>query len=204
MSSLKIADANIVRNIGLHGPPPLSPCTDGSTDLDSTANQSHTTFHTTDTDVEAINQNIQLSKQFYHVDRNATMSALSDADWNDAGKPGVRSRLIQTYYDVMRSARESSSDGSDITMLGYGKEALQDCDEDAKEFDLGLFDSLKRRDSQWSMRSPHRKHSDLDDWEYLEHVEDEDSDGDEVEVDGGVALTEEAVETHTPDIITHA
>jgi len=201
--TLRIADVSIVRNIGVHSPPPLSPShTDGSTDFPSTANESYTTVHTTDTDLETINQHVTLAKSFYKVERDPAADAMFSPDQIQSRKPGLRSTLMQAYYDVLRSKRRASSDGSNITIVGRDKEVLEDHDEDAEEFDQGLFKPRSRLNGQWSPPASYRRQHDLDHREDLQHMENGDSSGDEVEVDGGVALTEEAVETHTPDIIT--
>jgi hypothetical protein len=56
-----------------------------------------------------------------------------------------------------------------------------------------------------SPESPRGSETDIDDSRELgSSFRDDSSEGSEVEVEGGVALTEQAVEEHIPDIITQA
>ncbi|KAF2104414.1 hypothetical protein NA57DRAFT_51241 [Rhizodiscina lignyota] len=118
------------------------------------------------------------------------------------GLSSSRTQLKRTLSDILRDKRlSSSSDQSNVTLPLEGTGALRDLDECAEDFDISLFRKINRGDTLSPLtHSLRRSTTRLP----LRPIAFEDASfyGEEVEVDGGVALTEEAVETHTPDIIT--
>ncbi|KAI9698801.1 MAG: hypothetical protein M1836_003911 [Candelina mexicana] len=112
----------------------------------------------------------------------------------------VKTNMKKAFKGLMSNRRvsqtesESSESGISInTDIGRRLPVLDEgLDEDAEEFDIGLWrernDEILRDAARVSLPG-------------AEHGEEEDFGDGEVEVDGGVAVTEEAVEMHAADII---
>jgi hypothetical protein len=139
----------------------------------------------------------------------------------------TRQGLRSAFQGFFRPSRESSSSGSNIT-LPLARTSVARSSDDIPavgEFDMGALRRVRRQKERNDLRygrhsdrmegvssvsSSKRDHSQLDDDEKGESCSSSNftiysggSKGSEVEVEGGVALTEEAVGTSTPDIISN-
>ena len=140
----------------------------------------------------------------------------------------TRQGLKSAVQGIFRSGRESSSSGSNVTLPLPRTGTVRDLNEPQSvgEFDLGALRRVRRQKERYELRngtytggyegvsrapghaaSVSSHTGDGDSGEETGSSESDlsvyscASEGSEVEVDGGVALTEEAVETHTPDIL---
>lgn len=179
------------------------------------------TIKTTQSEIEDINESRRHRRRFYKMGHRSSGSISRDLSLLPLF---TRRGLKSAFQRFFRSSRESSSSGSNITLpLARTNVARSSDDVPAVgEFDMGALRRVRRQKDQNDLRNGtytgdiegvngplHRKrgHSQLDDEEESSSstgytVNSGTSEGSEVEVDGGVALTEEAVETHTPDIIS--
>jgi hypothetical protein len=136
----------------------------------------------------------------------------------------TRQGLKAAFQGIFRSSRESSSEGSNITIPLPRTGTVRDSNHshDIGDFDLPALRKVRRQKERNEIKngtyvagfesvqssasaSSHHAHgtqeasSSSSESDFSVHSCA--SEGSEVEVEGGVALTEEAVETHTPDIL---
>lgn len=219
--------ASKLRSIGLQpnpAPPThtVSPSTvPTSTNLTS-SRASVVTFQTTQTDIDDLSAMRLPLRRFYNLGHRSSQDVTRDLS-KSRGPPGFRG-LKSAIQGIFRPSRESSSSGSAISLPLPRTGTARDLSKgDAiREFDVGTLRRVRRqkdRHDQKNGRNADQIERSKPE-EITTHVEggkevaedlDSDSDctvyscvseGSEVEVDGGVALTEEAVQTHTPDILT--
>ncbi|KAF1968918.1 hypothetical protein BU23DRAFT_255591 [Bimuria novae-zelandiae CBS 107.79] len=216
-SSIKLEDLTPSTLLSASGFSDVSP---------STPSQSSTlTYKTTQSEIDSLNTTRRRRRRFYTMGHRS--SGEISRDLTHQMTLFSRQGLKDAFKGVFRAAeRESSSSGSNITLpmprtaaaRGYGGAASMG------EFDLGALHRVKRQKERCDLRhaSSHgtcsttcevangglrRQRSSRTDGESDSSgsrvsVYSCASEGSEVEVEGGVALTEEAVERHTPDIIS--
>lgn len=206
----------------------------------TTSGSSELTFKTTQTDLDNICAQRRPRRRFYRIGHRSSGEIARDLT---RLPPLLTPHGLKTAVQgIFRPSRESSSEGSNITLplprTGTGRNA--NGTENVGEFDLGALRRVRRQKERNEVKngtyaggfedvsvSPltlaHGTFVSASASVSL-HVEDGDGDGDgaknvgtfdssevsvyscvskgsEVEVNGGVALTEEAVETQTPDIL---
>ncbi|OCK82347.1 hypothetical protein K432DRAFT_225425 [Lepidopterella palustris CBS 459.81] len=196
VKNLPSSNVYILRTIGLRQPPQKRHLTDESPALLASSTSQYT-FKSTQSERDDINQI-----------RRAM---------------GWRNSLKNTFHIVFKTGRESSSEGSNITLPLPGTGKHRPLDEDARDFDLNplkrirshrrrtlevtgtgsldVIDGVEVSNGEGSSETS-EEHQDTSSTSSDYSAYSAMSEGSEVEVDGGVALTEEAVEMHTPDIIT--
>lgn len=182
------------------------------------------TFKTTQTDMDELDQTRRHRRRFYKIGQRSSGDIARDLSRLPLF---CRQGLKTAIQGIFRSSRDSSSDGSNITlpMPCTGRVRDANLSDGMGEFDMGALRRVRRQKERNDLR-----HGTCDGGfegvtapaglkrTYSVHVggdEEDDSssssdftvyscasEGSEVEVSGGVALTEEAVETHTPDILT--
>lgn len=214
---LPIGNVNVLRNIGLRQPPRRHLLTDGPADVLS-GSASQFTIQTTQSERDDLSRIRQSARNFYKLG-SRSLAELR----NEFQMAGLQKSLKNAFHNVFRTGRESSSEGSNITLPLPGTGKHRKLDQNAGEFDLGLLKRIRsvrrralevaRNDSMPIVEVVEGNEEDYvaeTNGDSLDSSEDSSdysaysgsSEGSEVEVDGGVALTEEAVEMHTPDIIT--
>ncbi|KAF2188974.1 hypothetical protein K469DRAFT_724288 [Zopfia rhizophila CBS 207.26] len=236
---LPTKDLRTMKTIGLRTPPLLSPQTvssapklrlkqhfTDSTDITSDR-ASQFTFMTTQSDMDELSQMRRPRRRFYNLSTRD-----SSEIQHDLAVMGWRKGLKNAFQGIFRPSRESSSEGSNITLPLARTGTHRNVDQKTSDFDLG---SLKRvRAQKEKVDAAHMEEkaeaealrgmqvetimdATVNPSYRLGNVDDHSNSssefsvysaaseaGSEVEVQGGVALTEEAVETHTPDILRAA
>ena len=205
-------------------PSTLPTATESALDSDSAPSRSSVvTFKTTQSDVDNIDESRRHRRRFYKMGHRSSGSISRDLSRLPFF---TRQGLKSAFQGFFRPSRESSSSGSNIT-LPLARTSVARSSDDIPavgEFDMGALRRVRRQKERNDLRNGtytggmegvngplqrKRKHSQLDEGVERRSSSSSDysvysgaSEGSEVEVDGGVALTEEAVETHTPDIIS--
>jgi hypothetical protein len=203
-----------------------------STDAPHTAltasDSSERTFKTTQTDIEELHALRRPRRRFYNMGHRSSGEIARDL--SNMPPPLTRQRLKTAIQSIFRPGRDSSSSGSMITLPVPRTGTVRDSSiaQPVGEFDIGALRRVRRQKERNELRngtyiggfedvvatvpalakedttqSSHgsdgecsrSSESDLSAYSCV-------SEGSEVEVKGGVALTEEAVESHTPDILT--
>jgi hypothetical protein len=187
------------------------------TALSNTTDSSELTFKTTQTDIDEISAQRRPRRRFYKMGRRSSGEI---ARVLTRGSPRLTAQgLKSAVQSIFRPGRESSSSGSNITLPLPRTGTARDVGGSASvgEFDLGALRRVRKQ----------KERNDIRNGTYTGGYEDVTSataeagdgvgensseesefsvytfatdDGDAMEVDG-VALTGEAVETHTPDIV---
>jgi len=213
LSDLHIADAAIVRKIGERETRvwTVHPMDSSFSDTECDSSRSTTTIHTSASEecVE-VKDRVRRSRGFYGLGRTTTNSTEATTPERSGISAGLKARYQRLKHKWRRNQiADSSSDVSRVTLPLSGTGALRSFTQPAADFDLNHLrqqtstapaaqkQSIGRTASTDAMR-----HDSFGLVEVPEKQEDHDLDGSEVSVDGGVALTEEAVEMHTPDLIT--
>ncbi|KAF2489734.1 hypothetical protein BU16DRAFT_622362 [Lophium mytilinum] len=201
---LPVVSAEIVRNIGLRPRQHRLLSEEFYASFDS--QYTITTTHSEQEDLHILRQG---PRDFYKLG-----SGPSNELKREFQKISLRSSLMQAFNSLFRPSRDPSSDGSTITLpLARTGRHRGGWTDETDDFDLG---SLKRVRShrrlvieQESSRTTSGFTSDISEDDHLDASSSDAyseysslSEGSEVEVDGGVALTEESVEKHIPDILT--
>jgi hypothetical protein len=183
------------------------------------------TYKTTQSEIDTLNTTRRHRRRFYRMGQRS--SGELGRDLSRQMPLFSRQGLMEAFKGVFRvAARDSSSSGSNITLPLPHTAAARDAGDLAAmgEFDMGALRRVKRQKDRFDLRQDHengarafehkipnsvlsRQSSGTSDCESnssgsMISVYSCVSEGSEVEVEGGVALTEEAVETHTPDIIS--
>ncbi|KAH9877868.1 hypothetical protein J1614_003085 [Plenodomus biglobosus] len=177
------------------------------------------TFQTTQSDVDEISAQRRPRRRFYTMGRRTSgdiardLSRLPSFFSSEALKVAVQS--------IFRSGRESSSSGSNVTLPLPRTGTARDLDEQSTvgEFDIGALRRVRRQKERNDIKNgtyiggfedveedieAHSRHQSF----LEEHDESSEKysvyscveEGSEVEVEGGLALREETVEMHTPDL----
>ncbi|CAA9959703.1 hypothetical protein PTMSG1_03113 [Pyrenophora teres f. maculata] len=187
----------------------------------STASTSSSlTFKTTQTDIEEISAQRRPRRRFYKMGRRSSADIARDLSRTTAlfTPQGLKTAV----QGIFRPGRESSSEGSNITLplarTGTVREDLGD--ESMGEFDLGALRRVRKQKERNELRNGTYTGGFEDVGLHTAGVVDSESgsnsisttdsefsvysfatdEGGEIKVNG-VALTEEAAETHTPDIV---
>ncbi|KAF1960979.1 hypothetical protein CC80DRAFT_404224 [Byssothecium circinans] len=232
ISTLTIKSAEVARTIGLRKPVPpptpleLSPL---STDMIYSTNPpssecSVVTFRTTQSDIDNLASKSRHRRRFYKLGYQSSGELARDLS---RLRMFSRDGLKTAFQGIFRQSRESSSEGSNITLPLSRTGMARDVNGGSSmgEFDIGALRRVRRQKERNDLRngisggfedvslppSAHQQRQGhvAESEEGSTSTRDSDftvysciSEGSEVEVDGGVALTEEAVETHTPDILS--
>ncbi|KAA8618586.1 hypothetical protein PtrSN002B_008369 [Pyrenophora tritici-repentis] len=187
----------------------------------STASTSSSlTFKTTQTDIEEISAQRRPRRRFYKMGRRSSADIARDLSRTTAffTPQGLKTAV----QGIFRPGRESSSEGSNITLplarTGTVREDLGD--ESMGEFDLGALRRVRKQKERNELRNGTYTGGFEDVGLHTAGIVDSGSgsnsisttdsefsvysfatdEGGEIKVNG-VALTEEAAETHTPDIM---
>ena len=184
------------------------------------------TYKTTQSEVDSLDATRSHRRHFYRMGRRSSYEIARDVSRLPRSRRGLKS----TLQAIFRSSRESSSSGSNITLPMPRTAAARDAENNVsmREFDMGALRRVKRQKEQNDLKkgtcmgdiegipehpfmhdlvqetvtvrtSPVDEDSDCSNSDYSVYTSM--SEGSEIEVEGGVALTEEAVETHTPDLV---
>ncbi|OCL15403.1 hypothetical protein AOQ84DRAFT_435023 [Glonium stellatum] len=216
-AALPVGNANVLRSIGLKQPPQKHLLTDESAEVLS-GSASQCTIQTTQSERDDLSRIRQSARYFYNKLGSRSLTELR----KEFQVAGFRNSLKNAFHNLFRMGRESSSEGSNITLPLPGTGKHRNLDQNVGEFDLSLLKRIRsvgrrtleaaQNDSMPIVEAIEGKEDGIAETngDSLDSSEDSSdysaysglSDGSEVEVDGGVALTEEAVEMHTPDIIT--
>ncbi|KAK7190482.1 hypothetical protein PSPO01_03457 [Paraphaeosphaeria sporulosa] len=184
------------------------------------------TYKTTQSEIDTLNTTRHHRRRFYKMGHRS--SGELGRDLSRQMPLFFRQGLKEAFKGIFRAtARDSSSSGSNITLpMPHTAAARDTADVTAMgEFDMGALRRVKRQKDRFDLRQGHgngvgaseqdaqncvlrrdmssRSDGESDSSGSMASVYSCVSEGSEVEVDGGVALTEEAVETHTPDIISN-
>ncbi|KAF2787042.1 hypothetical protein K505DRAFT_422025 [Melanomma pulvis-pyrius CBS 109.77] len=206
--------------------------TDLSTDITTPALRSSrasiVTFKTTQTDMDELSAMRRPRRRFYNLGHRSSQDIARDLTNLPLFGGITRQGLKSAIQGIFRPSRDSSSSGSNITLPLPRTGTARDLSEAnaVREFDVGTLRRVRRQKERNDLRNGtyvggfegvgstlrHRMEQSTADIDGAgDESEDSESDftvyscaseGSEVEVDGGVALTEEAVETHVPDILT--
>jgi hypothetical protein len=208
---------------------PISPLTStswaASTDAPPTASTTSTssnlTFKTTQTDLDVISAQRRPRRRFYKIGFRSSGDIARDLSRQSTRL--TRQGLKTAFQGIFRPSRASSSAGSNITLPLPRTGMVRDSNtsRDVGDFDLPSLRKVRRE----------KERNEIKHGVYLGGCEgvhtdpavqsaatfppsaadmkcggfvagsNHSMDRSEVEVDGGVALTEEAIETHTPDIL---
>jgi hypothetical protein len=196
-------------------PPTASTNTSAASDL---------THKTTQTDLDAISAQRTPRRRFYKVGHRS--SGDIGRDLSRQPIPLTRQGLKTAMKGIFRSSRDSSSSGSNITLPLPRTGTVRDLDDsqgDVGDFDLPVLRKVRLEKEKVEAKngvygggfedvhingsaSGHttRPHIAFKPANFGDKHGSESIHGSEVEVEGGVALTEEAVEKHTPDILRDA
>jgi hypothetical protein len=183
------------------------------------------TYKTTQSEIDTLNTTRHHRRRFYKMGHRS--SGELGRDLSRQMPLFFRQGLMEAFKSVFRvAARDSSSSGSNITLPLPHTAAARDAGDVAAmgEFDLGALRRVKRQKDHFDLRHDHKSSARASEHNMPDSVLRQQSssridcesdssgsmisvyscvsEGSEVEVEGGVALTEEAVETHTPDIIS--
>ncbi|KAF2676458.1 hypothetical protein K458DRAFT_321916 [Lentithecium fluviatile CBS 122367] len=204
-------------------PSTLPTSTDYTLDSASTTSRSSAlTFKTTQSDMDDLDETRRHRRRFYKMGHRSSGSISRDLNRLPLF---TRQGLKSAFQGLFRPSRESSSSGSNITLPMPRTSFARSLDDipAVGEFDMGALRRVRRQKERNDLRNG--MHADeiegvrvrlYGQTRHARSVEEDEggstsseytvyscgSEGSEVEVDGGVALTEEAVETHTPDIIS--
>lgn len=190
MDMLPVMDARLLHNIGLRMSP-LKTSGAGSSGSSSISTSSSSEYSSEDGDVA---EGVSLTREQSNGGVSTTASEPPD---------GVVRPLQRALTSIIRNGQgESFHRHSSVTLPLEGTGALRSFDEDPQEFDLALFRSLEFNSTPIGPLTQASQTSSLTSEEQRDLDDAFTPEGEEVGVEGGVALTEEAVETHTPDIIT--
>ncbi|KAJ8105325.1 hypothetical protein OPT61_g10246 [Boeremia exigua] len=201
--------------------------TDAPHTASTTSDSSELTFKTTQTDVDELRALRRPRRRFYNIGHRSSSEIARDL----SRLPSLlsRQRLKTAVHAIFHPGRDSSSSGSMITLpvprTGTVREST--ATRPVGDFDLGALRRVRRQKEMNEIRNgtyvggfedvgtlratarqnpatpPHGNDGDGScssdsNFSVYSCV----SEGSEVEVEGGVALTEEAVESHTPDILS--
>ncbi|KAF2632984.1 hypothetical protein BU25DRAFT_427760 [Macroventuria anomochaeta] len=192
----------------------------------TTSESSELTFKTTQTDVDELRALRRPRRRFYNIGHRSSGEIARDL----SRIPPLLSRqgLKFAIQGIFHQGRDSSSSGSMITLPVPRTGTVRDSSaaRPVGDFDIGALRRVRRQKERNELRngtyvggfedvgttphtakqgtahSPHASDgegscSSESDFSVYSCI----SEGSEVEVEGGVALTEEAVESHTPDIL---
>ncbi|KAF2468754.1 uncharacterized protein BDR25DRAFT_372597 [Lindgomyces ingoldianus] len=216
VSMLPTKSASILKTIGLlttptdndPSPVPLhQPSSTDSTTL-TTSRLSVLTFRTSQTDISELRRMHRPRKRFYNLGARNSASIADSLSKQLSWRAGLKTAI----QGIFKSTRESSSEGSTITLPVSRMSTVRHGIKELGDLDLGSLRHVKRQKDRMDMRNEVgieategvRRHSVDDGSESASELtvySRASEAGSEVEVEGGVALTEEAVETHTPDIL---
>lgn len=188
----------------------------------TTSSSSSLTFKTTQTDIEEISAQRRPRRRFYKMGRRSSIDIARDLSRTTS--LFTPQGLKIAVQGIFRPGRESSSDGSNITLplprTGTVREDLGD--ESMGEFDLGALRRVRKQKERNELRNgtytggfedvglhttgvtfgagsgENSISATESEFSVYSFATDE---GGEMKVNG-VALTEEAAETHTPDLVT--
>ncbi|KAL5120023.1 hypothetical protein ACEQ8H_002121 [Pleosporales sp. CAS-2024a] len=192
----------------------------------STSSASELTFKTTQTDLDAISNQRHPRRRFYRLGRSTSGDIAPNLyrQSHRLSRQGLKSAL----HGIFRSNRYSSSEGSNITLPIPRTGTVRNSSEvpDIGDFDLPALRKVGKEQERMDFRhgasavgfehGPSRSSETMskavaedeaasptgDLADSADSVMDScESRGSEVQVEGGLALTEEAVDTHTPDIL---
>lgn len=191
---------------------------------ESSSGSSDLTFKTTQTDIDDISAQRQPRRAFYGRGRRSSSELVVEVD--RLSKMLTRGGLKNIVKNFFRSGREPSSANSNVTLPLPRTGTVRDLVESpsVREFDVGALRRVRRQKERIEVRdgtytsgfedvAHPRTTSNADAHTVLQDIHDTEptdslvssyefaSEGGEVEVEGGVALTEEAVVEHTPDIV---
>lgn len=183
------------------------------------------TYQTTQTEMDSLSKTRRHRRRFYKMGRRSSDEIGRDLlhQMSVFTRHGLREALKGVFRP---SERESSSSGSNITLPMPRTAAARDAGDVSLmgEFDMGALHRVRRQKERYDLRHVSEHGSCSTGCEHESgslnqqcsiRATDGDSEcsgsrisvysctseGSEIEVEGGVALTEEAVEMHTPDII---
>lgn len=183
------------------------------------------TYKTTQSEIDTLNTTHRLRRRFYKMGHRS--SGELGRDLSRQMPVLFRQGLKDAFKGMFRAtARDSSSSGSNITLPMPHTAAARDSTDShtVGEFDMGALRRMKRQKDRFDLRRESKygagatRHDDRNCalGQRLSSTSTSDeassssssdisvyscvSEGSEVAVEGGVALTGEAVETHTPDI----
>ncbi|KAH3979326.1 hypothetical protein HBI82_103960 [Parastagonospora nodorum] len=189
----------------------------------STSTASGLTFKTTQTDLDEISAQRHPRRRFYMMGHRNSKDIARDLSRQSyrLSRQGLKSAL----QGIFRPNRDSSSEGSNITLPVPHTGTVRNSSEahDIGDFDLPALRKVRKEKERIDvmagtdiltyenapMISPIGASNNVRNEHSSNEMTTSDnvtmyscvSRGSEVEVEGGVALTEEAVETHTPDIL---
>jgi hypothetical protein len=195
----------------------------------STSSASDLTFKTTQTDLDVISAQRRPRRRFYKIGHRNSGDIARDLSRQPTLR--TRHGLRTALQGIFRSNRDSSSSGSNITLPVPRTGTVRNSSEsqDVGDFDLPALRKVRREKERIEWKEGTYMVGDEDvlmhqsdvsasatGRAYDEHAAHEASssdesdisthsyasEGSEVVVHGGVALTEDAVQTHTPDILT--
>ncbi|KAF2635285.1 hypothetical protein P280DRAFT_412071 [Massarina eburnea CBS 473.64] len=231
MDHLTTKSAQVVRSIGLAKPSLPQPTHDLTHHLspsysdiisDTPSQDSVLTFRTTQSDIDNIDSTHRHRSRFYKMGYQSSGDIASDL----SRLPLFSRHILKTAFQgIFRPSRQSSSEGSNITLPMSRTGTARDLGSQSSmgEFDMGALRRVRKQKERNDLRygigggfedlsrsaDAHQQgasnegedcsaSSSVSDFTVYSCV----SEGSEVEVEGGVALTEEAVGTNTPDIIS--
>jgi hypothetical protein len=187
----------------------------------NTSSASDLTFKTTQTDLEAISAQRRPRRRFYKMGHRTSDDIARDLSRQPTRDLLTRQGLRAALQGIFWSNRDSSSSGSNITLPFPRTGTVRNSSDaqDVGDFDLPALRKVRREkeriEAQKGMHTVAYEDvegtassSAASSAEGASSSEDSGcslascaSNGSEVVVEGGVALTEEAVRTHTPDIL---
>jgi hypothetical protein len=226
IDALPTKSAQIIKKIGniTHCFPSFSTSLPASTSLatsvdapptatTNTSSASDLTFKTTQTDLEAISAQRRPRRRFYKIGHRNSSDIARDLSRQPTRDRLSRQGLRAAFQGIFCSNRDSSSSGSNITLPFPRTGTVRNSSEaqDIGDFDLPALRKVRREKE----RIEAKKGSHTVTYEDAQDASNEASsseasgfsldscasEGSEVAVEGGVALTEEAVRAHTPDIV---
>ncbi|KAK7516295.1 uncharacterized protein IWZ02DRAFT_433828 [Phyllosticta citriasiana] len=218
LTSARVHNADIVRNIGtsyMPPPPPLVHKSSFSTESSiSEPPESTYTWRTTESAMAFQNRDTETAGHFYKVQPTGAdcdvESVYQSFDYHMPTIKNIRTGLTQAVKTIFKKRRESSSDGSALSLPipSVTRPNTRDESRDSWHSLPRSFFRSKNRPEDPSLSTRRADSVTAAEHEMVPKQQSKCVDSDDTlldgTVDGGIMLTEEAVENHMPDLITQA
>ncbi|KAK8157411.1 hypothetical protein IWX90DRAFT_418083 [Phyllosticta citrichinensis] len=217
LTSVQVHNADIVRNIGtsyMPPPPPLVHKSSFSTESSiSEPPESTYTWRTTESAMAFQNRDTETAGHFYKVQPTGDCdveSVYQSFDYHMPTIKNIRTGLTQAVKTIFKRRRESSSDGSALSLPipSVTRPNTRDESRDSWHSLPRSFFRSKNRPEELALSTRRADSATAAQYEMMPKKQSKRVDSDDTlldgSVEGGIMLTEEAVENHMPDLITQA
>ncbi|KAF2138846.1 uncharacterized protein K452DRAFT_320949 [Aplosporella prunicola CBS 121167] len=215
-----ISNANTLRTIGMRPVPLQRSSTMQTLETSSSSDSSNSsdTWVTTATAREQVERQADLTGAFYRVEPSSDDDLL-EADWGSIrdNTPGIRANVKMAVKELLKPARKPSAEGDFLVWpekgifgpKGAPQTGVHGSRSAARNGIHGLQDAMLKGIHVPRNATPNGIHVPQDaaqdgDLGLMRAQSSHMDDDMDAESDGGISLTEEAAETHIPDIIAQA